>query len=109
MLPRFVLPAAAAVLLAAGPSFALMIAFSPPAQRAVTAQVVVRGTVTAVEPDTVEVSPARGAPAKVPYKLAVVKVDEALAGADGLTHVKVGFVSLGAAAPQPGRPILPHF
>lgn len=108
MLPRFALPAAAAVLLAAGPTFALMVAFSPPAQRAVTAQVVVRGTVTAVEKDTVEVSPVRGAPQKVPYKVAVVKVDEALAGADGLTHVKVGFVSLPPPPPpQPGQPIRP--
>jgi hypothetical protein len=110
MLSRFAPPAAAAVLLAAGPAAALMIAFTPPAQRAVTAQVVVRGTVTAVEKDTVEVSPGRGAPGKVPFKLAVVKVDEALAGADGLTHVKVGFVSLPAPpAGGPGvRPILPR-
>jgi len=104
---RFALPAAA-VLLAAGPSVALMIAFSPPAQRAVTAQVVVRGTVTAVEKDTVDASPGRGAPQKLPHKLAVVKVDEALAGADGLTHVKVGFVSLPPPpVGQPGQPVRP--
>ena len=107
MLSRFALPAAAAVLLAAGPVAALMIAFSPPAQRAVTAQVVVLGTVTAVEKETVEVSPGRGAPGKVPFKVAVVKVDEALAGADGLTHLKVGFVSLPPPpVGQPGRPLL---
>lgn len=109
MLSRFAPPAAAVVLLAAGPAFALMVAFSPPAQRAVTAQVVVRGTVTAVEKDTVEVSPGRGAPGKVPFKVAVVKVDEALAGADGLTHVKVGFMSLPPPpVGQPVRPILPR-
>lgn len=103
---RFAAPAAAALLLAAGPALALMIAFSPPAQRAVSAQVVVLGTVTAVEKETVEASPGRGAPVKVPFKVAVVKVDESLAGADGLTHLKVGFVSL--PPPPVGQPGVPR-
>ncbi len=108
MLPRFAYPAAA-VLLAAGPAFGLMVAFKPPAQRAVTADVVVVGTVLSVEKDLVESSPARGAQGKVAFKLAVVKVDQPLAGADALTHLKVGFVPPPPppVAAGPGRPILP--
>ncbi|MFO0797509.1 MAG: hypothetical protein U0804_08520 [Gemmataceae bacterium] len=106
---RLALPAAAVAVVVAGSALAkLVVAFSPPAQRAVAAQVVVVGTVTSIDKEPVEVSPGRGAQGKVTYKLAVVKVDEALSGAAGLTHLKVGFVSVGAPAPQPGRPILPR-
>lgn len=92
----------AVALLAVGPAFARMAPFPPAAQRAVTADVVVVGTVTAVEKEAVEVSPAPGAPGKVTYKLAVVKVDLPLAGADTLTHLKVGFVPAASPADPAG-------
>ena len=101
MPPRFAYPAAA-VLLAAGPVVALMVPFRAPALRAITADVVVVGTVTAVEKEPIEVSPARGAEGKVAFRLAVVKVDQPLAGADTLTHLKVGFVPRPPAAGRPG-------
>lgn len=110
---RRTLPAAAAtLLLAAGPALALVMAAKPPAQRALTNEVVVVGTVTAVEKDTVDAAPAPGAPNKVAFTLAVVKVDRPLAGADNLTHLKVGFVAQPPPpVPQPGlppRPLLPR-
>jgi hypothetical protein len=99
---RFAFPAAA-VLLVAAPALARMMPFRTPALRAVTADVVVVGTVTSVEKDVIEVAPERGAPGKVAYKLAVVKVDQPLAGADALTHLKVGFAPpAGAGLGRPG-------
>jgi hypothetical protein len=61
--------------------------------------------VTSIEEKTVSVEPVPGVKEKVEYIIAVVKVDDAILGAKGLTHVKVGF-----QAPQaggPGRPIRP--
>ena len=90
-----------AALLAASPAAAkLVMAAKPPAQRAVTADAVVVGTVTAVEPAEVEAAPFPGAEEKVKFKVAVVQVKDALAGAKGLTHIKVGFVP--PAAPPAG-------
>jgi len=57
--------AAAGVALTAAAAPALMIAFTPPAQRALTADVVVVGKVTAVEKETVEATPFPGSPQKV--------------------------------------------
>ena len=63
-------------------------------------QAVVTGKVTAVEKDTVDASsPYAGAKDKVAYKVAVVKIDTALAGAENLTHIKVGFVPPDPKAP----------
>ena len=86
-----------------------------PAQMALTAPVVVTGKVTAIEKDTVErTSPYAGAKDKVTYKVAVVKIDGALVGANNLTHIKIGIPQPGALAPggapvpiQPGQPIQP--
>jgi hypothetical protein len=79
--------------LAAAPAHARLVAApKPPAQRAVTADAVVVGTVTAVEPAEVEAAPYPGAEEKVKFKVAVVKVKDDLAGADGRTHLRVGFV-----------------
>ncbi len=107
MVSRFAYPAAAALLFAAGPASALVIAFKPPAQRAITADVVVVGTVTSVEKEPVEVSPGPNIPNKIAYKLAVVKVDQPLSGADALTHLKVGFMPPPPPVAQPGGPIRP--
>lgn len=101
--------------LAAAPAPAkLVMAAKPPAQRAVTADAVVVGTVTAVEPAEVEVVPFPGAEEKVKFKVAVVQVKDALAGAKGVTHVKVGFVppapppAAGEGDAPPDRPRLPR-
>ena len=67
-----------------------------PVERALRVPVVVVGKVTAVEKDAVDAPLYPGAPQKVAHKIAVVKVGTALAGADGVTHLKVGFVTADA-------------
>lgn len=69
-----------------------------PVQRALTAEVVITGKVTAIEKDAVEVEEVKDSP-KVAYKIAVIKVESSLAGAANTTHVKVGF----PANARPGR------
>jgi hypothetical protein len=82
---------------------ALMIAIKSPAQRALTAGTVVVGTVTAIEKETVEAAPFPGVPNKLRYKIAVVKIETALAGAANVTHIKVGFITPPPPMnPQPG-------
>lgn len=75
------------------PAFALKIA-APPGivQRAATAEVIVTGTVTDFERDMVEAGQYPGSPQKVSYKIAVVKIDDALAGSKNETHIKIGFL-----------------
>ncbi len=103
-----VLGAFAAAALTAPTSSALRIAMKAPAQRALSAEVVVVGKVTAIEKDTVEALPFPKSPQKLQYKLAVVQVETRLAGADNLTHLKVGFIPPPPRQPepavQPGRP-----
>ncbi len=102
---RFLFLAAAGLALTASPAAAKRIALPPPANRAATADVVVVGTVTAVEKETVDAKPYPVADKPQAYTVAVIKVQDGLIGAAGLTHVKVGFVALGAPAPGrgPGR------
>lgn len=78
---------------AAGKRIAIRVV--PPAVRAVAADVVVVGKVASLEADPVEAFPLAGAEEKVAYKIALVKVETALSGAKGLTHVKVGFPAAG--------------
>lgn len=82
---------------------ALMIAFRPAPQRAVTADVVITGKVTAIEKATVDAAPHPGAKDKIAYKVAVVKINDNLAGANNLTHIKIGFIP--PAKVQPGGPV----
>jgi hypothetical protein len=71
---------------------ALMIAMRPAPQRAATADVVVVGKVTAIEKDAADAPQFPGTKDKVSYKVAVVKIEKALAGANNLTHIKIGFI-----------------
>ena len=99
---RFLLPAA--LLAAAAPAVGKVAPLPTPVQRALAADTVVVGKVTAIEADPVEVAGRDGAPA-VKYTVAVIKVDTALVGAAGLTHLKVGFVpgppAQGSVGPRP--------
>lgn len=106
---RYLLAAAAAVvLIVANESAAkLMIAFRPAPQRAVTADVVVVGKITAIEKDTVDAPVAPGVEEKVTHKIAVVKIQTNLGGANNLTHIKVGFVPQGNAPGRGGPPVKP--
>ena len=102
-MPKYLF-ATAALVVGVGSADALMIAMRPAPQRAVTAEVVVVGKVTAVEKDAVEaLAPHAGAKEKIEYRVAVVKIDSALSGAANLTHIKVG---VPVPKPQPAPPAL---
>jgi hypothetical protein len=82
-----------------------------PAASAANADAVVVGKVTEVENDPVEATAYPGAPKdqKVSYKVAVIKIDESLLGAGGVTRFRVGFpadapVAGEAPAGGAGRP-----
>jgi hypothetical protein len=62
-----------------------------PAIRVALADCIIVGKVTSIEDKPVDAPAAPGAKDKVPYTVAVVKVDDAILGAKGLTHVRVGF------------------
>lgn len=88
--------AALVLVLAAAPAFALLKVAPPPviATRA-AADLVVVGKVTAVEKEEVEVAQYPGSQQRVSYKVAVVKVEDALSGKTNETHIKVGFQPVG--------------
>jgi len=94
-----------AVALTAVSAPALMIAMKPPSQRALSAETIVIGKVTSIEKDTIEATPFIGAPNKLAFKIAVVKVETALAGANNVTHIKVGFIP--PPPPAPAGPVPP--
>jgi hypothetical protein len=87
----------------------MMVAPLRPGLQAANADVVVIGKVVEIEKETVEVSPFKGAPKdqKVSYKIAVVKIEEAIIGGKGLTQFRVGFLDVGAAPPVVGDPVPP--
>jgi hypothetical protein len=101
LLPAVVLIAA----VSAGPALGLVAAPPAPAQAAVSAQVVVAAKVMAVEEKLVEAkSPYSGATDTQSYKVAVVKVETALIGADKLKEIRVGVFQ--PPKPPPGGPRL---
>lgn len=104
MRSTLVAAAAAAVLVTAGtaPALAMMIAPPNTLQRALTAPIVVVGKVASIEDDTVDAAPFPGSP-KAAHKIAVIKIEDALVGAKGLTHIKVGFLP-----PPPAPPVNPN-
>jgi hypothetical protein len=81
-----------------------------PSVIAMTADVVVIGKVIEIEPEAVEAVPHGYRPPapkgefdkpripKIPYKIAVLKIEEPLVGAKGLTQLRVGYVDGPAAA-----------
>ena len=72
-------------------------------QKAVQADAVVVGKVTAIEAEDAEVLPFAGAADKVKWKVGVIKVETGLIGAKNVTHVKVLFPPPVAAPPvNPG-------
>ena len=84
---------------------ALMIAMRPPAQRAISSEAVVIGKVTAIEKDPIDATPFPGAPNKLAFKIAVVRVETSLAGANNVTHIKIGFIPPAPqAVDQPVKP-----
>lgn len=113
--PRLGVALAGALLFGfAAPAEARALAIAPgavkPGLKASQADVVVLGKVVEVEKDPVEATPYKGAPKdqKVSYKVAVVKVEEALIGGKGLTQFRVGFpAEAPAAGAEPTPPVPP--
>jgi hypothetical protein len=87
-----------------GPTSLVLIAPAPISERVARATTIVTGKVTSIEEKTVSVEPYPGVKDKVEYLIAVVKIDDAILGAKGLTHVKVGFQAPQASVP--GRPVI---
>lgn len=91
---------------------ALMVAAPPkPSALAGQSDIVVIGKVIEVEKDAVEATAFKGAPKgeKTSYKIAVIKIEEAMIGGKGLTQFRVGFpegatVGGPVAAPLPAPP-----
>ncbi len=96
--------ACAFLLAAATPVKAMRIAAPAPAIRAAMAHTIVVGKVESIEEKTVSAKPFPGAPEKVEYQIAVIKITDPILAAKGLTHIRVGFIPpppMGA----PGGPI----
>ncbi|MGE3807902.1 MAG: hypothetical protein AB7K24_24825 [Gemmataceae bacterium] len=107
---RTALLSALFVVFAAGSARSLMVAPSPLPERLAHADCVVIGKITEIEKKTIKAVPYPGGKELAEYHVAVIKVDEALVGAKGLTHVRVGFIAPVAPQPvpnQPNRPIAP--
>ena len=103
---RYVLTAAVAALVLATPVEAKRaIRLFTPLDKLVRADAVVVGKVTALEKDTVDATPVAGAPDKIAYTIAVIKVETGLFGAANVTHLKVGFVP--PAPVDPAAPVRP--
>ena len=80
------------LLTGAAPAFGKRMAPLPVPMRVAQADVAVVGKVTAIEDRTVKAGRFPGDTTPAEYKVAVVKIEEALLGARGLTHIRVGFI-----------------
>ncbi len=80
---------------------ALAIRLSPIPERVATAAAVVVGKVTGIEDKPVSAEAFPGAKEKSEFNVAIVKVQDDLLGAKGLTHIKIGFIK-----PPEGKPII---
>jgi hypothetical protein len=93
---RFAVPAVVAIAVLGTADLAsakLMIAPSPPARRAVMADVVVVGKVTSIAKEPVmALPPFFGAKDKVAFQIATVKIDTGLIGADKIKEIKIGTI-----------------
>ena len=73
------------------PAFAKVAAPQSPSIRALSAEVVIVGKVTAIEKEPIAMKPQPTADQTSEYRVALVKIEKSLLGAAGLTHVKVAF------------------
>jgi hypothetical protein len=104
MLAGVAVLACLALVIAAAPATAMMIAPSPIPVRVALSEAVVVGKVTSIEEKTVSAPRFLNDTMGGEYKIAVVKIEDAILGAKDLTHVKVGFLAPQAAGPGPILP-----
>lgn len=76
--------------------------------RAAQSDAIVTGKVTAIERDPLEMAPYPGAAAKVTYKVAIVRVDEAIRGAAGQQTLRVAFRDPRPAGSGPPKSRVPQ-
>jgi hypothetical protein len=87
---------------------AMAVRLQPVPERVATADAIIVGKVAAIESKTVPATQFPGAKDKVEYTIASVKIEDALLGAKGLTHIKVGYIVPKELTPPAGRgPIRP--
>lgn len=77
-----------------------MIAPSPIPQRVATADLVVVGKVVSIEGKAIKAPRFPGDKDKGEYQIAIVKIEDAIYGGKGLTHVRVGFIPPAAPLAQ---------
>jgi hypothetical protein len=104
MLRTAFVAAVAALVLAPAADAKRAIRIFSPTEKLVRSDVVAVGKVTAVEKDEVLAPQFPGATDKAAYKIAVVKIENGLVGANNITHVKIGFIPAAEGAPGGGRP-----
>jgi len=109
---RRLLAGLACVGLLTSAAYALRIALpiaQPVPQRVTAADTIIVGKVTAVEEKTVKAVRFQGDAEKGEYRVFTVKIETALKGGSGLTHIKVGcLIPVVAPAPPVGDPALPQ-
>ena len=75
-----------------------------PVEKVARAEVVVVGTVSAIEKETVDAARFPGDTEKTPHRIAVIKIEKGLVGAAAITHIKVGFIPPPPVDPTAPRP-----
>lgn len=101
---RTLLVAPLVALALAAPVDAKRIRMFTPTEKALRADAVVVGKVTAIEKEPTAVPGAPGEPGARSYRVAVVKVETGLIGAANVTHVKIGFEPVAPDAPRRSGP-----
>jgi hypothetical protein len=76
--------------------------------QAMNAEVVVVGKVVEIEKEMVKATAFPNAADKVDYHIAVIKINESLLGANGLTAIRVGFQPVGNNVAPPGPNVRPN-
>jgi hypothetical protein len=102
---RNLIASLACLVVLAGAASALRIAVpiaQPIPQRVINADTIIAGKVTGVEEKTTKAPRVKGDPQMAEYRIFTVKVESAIKGGNGLTHVKVGCL-----VPAPVQPIQP--
>src|SRR5262245_5676841 len=75
-----------------------------PIERAFMAPVVIVGKITKIEKDTVDAPRFPGVANKEPHKVAVVKIETNLAGAAGITDLRIGYIQQKKPDPKDTHP-----
>lgn len=88
---------------------ALMIAPPSPTRKVAEADAIVVGRIVAMEDKDIETSPFPGSPNKIPFRIAVLQVNETLQGSKDVKTIRLGFQAPAEVKQvQPGQPLRPN-